>query len=335
MTWQCKKKYRFMVTKEKTMKLEEYTLPPISEEQILVRNDYTSVSIGTEIYDYINWEKNGQKVCLPITSGYCSAGIVIEAGKKVTKVRPGDRVCGQGYHSNYSVLDEPYQSIPEGVSTKEASLMVMAAVALRGVRRASIELGEAVAVLGVGIIGQLAMSLARLSGGSPIIAIDLNDSKLKKARKRGADYCINPGSQPDYVQYVRDICSDNGVNTVIEVTGKPSVYPTALKLACNAGKVISLGSPRGVVEMNFLPDMHKRELQLIGAFQPGTPPCDHVYYHWTKDRDRNLILRLMADKRLHVLDLITTIAMPSECQSIYQMLSKIPNDQLGVVFDWR
>ena len=62
MSWNEQKKYRFMVTKEKTLELEEYTLPPITEEQILVRNEFTSVSIGTEIYDYINLKKNGHKV---------------------------------------------------------------------------------------------------------------------------------------------------------------------------------------------------------------------------------------------------------------------------------
>lgn len=331
---QKRKAERFVITKEANIELEEYNLPPLEDNEILVRNAYTAVSIGTEIYDYVHWMRNGKKVNTPIPSGYSSAGVVVEIGKDVTDIHPGDKVCGEGIHSSFCMLKQPYQKIPEGVSLQEAAMTVLAAVALHGIRKAAIQLGNSVVIFGVGIIGQLALSFTKLSGSFPIFAIDINDSKLQTAQRRGADYCLNSHENGAYADIIKKNTVHTGADIVIEATGLPSVYPAVLQLACTAGKIISLGSPRGSVEMDLLPEFHKKELSLIGAFQPLTPERDHVYYHWNKQSDRNLILQLLAYHRLNFLDLVTQIAAPKDCQAVYQMLADKNNNHLGVLFDW-
>ena len=87
--------------------------------------------------------------------------------------------------------------------------------------------------------------------------------------------------------------------------------------------------------MDFLRDIHLREVDLIGAIQPLTPEADHVYYPWTKDRERRLLLNLIAQGRLSMSDLISHRPQPRDCQSIYEMLADRPGEALGVVFDWR
>ena len=136
------------------------------------------------------------------------------------------------------------------------------------------------------------------------------------------------------VQQLRDMCPEDGADVVIEATGKPEVYPTAVALARTGGRVIGLGSPRGTVEMDFMADVHLREVDIIGAIQPITPESGHIYYPWTKDRDRRLLLQLMARGRLRASELITHRARPEECQAVYGMLADRPEEALGVVFEW-
>ena len=108
--------------------------------------------------------------------------------------------------------------------------MVMCATSLHGHRVARPELGEAVVVTGMGIVGQLAATFAGLSGAVPVIGVDLDEFRLQKARDRGVDVCINPGRESDVAGAVRRHCVADGVDLVIEATGVPSVYPMALTL---------------------------------------------------------------------------------------------------------
>ena len=320
------------------MEVASFETGPLPENGILIENQYTAVSVGTEIHGWTHGGEPGNKVRFPRTTGYCNVGTVLEVGKEVEGVRPGDRVAGQGNHASHTVLrgDRSFhQKVPDSVSGKAAAFMVMGAIAIHGIRVARIELGEVVVVIGLGIVGQLAATLARLSGALPVFAIDLDDFRLDKAQSRGIDLCFNPGAVDDIRDAVGRHCVEDGANVVIEATGKPAVYPTAVRLACTAGRVVALGSPRGSVDMDFLADVHLREVSILGAHQPKTPEADHIYYRWAKDRDRRLVMRLMGEGRLLVEDLITHVAEPEQCQEIYTMLADDPRDALGVVFNWK
>ncbi len=325
---------RFVCPGPGRIELETFTTDVLPEDGVLIENAYTAVSAGTEIFGFLHGARPGVQPVYPRYTGYCNAGTVLAVGPSVTGVAPGDRVAGIGRHAGHVVLTDQYHRVPEGVPLKGASLLVMAAVALNGIRKARLELGTSVVVLGLGLVGQLAVSLARLAGAYPIIAVDLDGFRLEKAGHRGADHLLNPGETADFVESVRALCPEDGANVVIEATGLPRVYPTAVKLACRAGRLVALGSPRGTVEMNFLDDVHLREVAIIGAFQPFTPDDDHIYYPWTKSRERGLLLDLMAAGRLPVADLITHVAQPEECQEIYTMLADNPRNALGVLFDW-
>jgi len=328
------KAQRFVCSDVRRIEVEDYEVPAVGDDEILVQNEYTAVSVGTEIYCWLHGAEPRHKPSFPRHTGYCSMGVVLDKGKNVHSIEVGARVAAQGYHASHQVLDRYYHRIADGVAGEEAVFLVMGAIAIRGIRKGGIELGESVVVLGLGIVGQLALSLGKLSGAMPIIAIDLDQGRLEKASQRGADFSIDPGSVADVVEEVRTRCVDDGANVVIEATGKPEVYPLAVQLACTAGRVIALGSPRGTVEMDFMRDVHLREVDIIGAFQPLTPERDHVYYHWEKDRDRPLLLELMAQGRLTVKDLITHRFKPEQCQEVYEMLADRPQEALGVVFEW-
>lgn len=308
--------------------------PP--DDGIVVRNEYTAISVGTELHSWKHGPLPGKDMTFPGTTGYCNAGRVVAVGKDVDDVEPGDLVAGQSPHAGHAIVRPPhYCRMPEGVSTRNAAFMVMAAISLHGVRVARIELGESVAVLGVGLVGQFAVCLSKLAGGVPVVAIDRDRFRLDKARASGADACLCPDDVEDLPEAVRELCVEDGVNVAIEATGVPAVYPMVVKLPCANGRVVALGSPRGTVEMNFLAEVHLREVSILGAIQPRTPDAGNMYYVWTKARERGLVLRLMAQGRVPVEHLITHVHKPAECQDVYSALAGEPKETLGVLLDWR
>ena len=328
------KSRQLMCTAKGRIELLDSELPPLPDNGILVQNDYTAVSVGTEIYGYIQGGEPGNKASFPRPTGYCNTGVVLEVGAAVQNLVAGDRICGQGHHAHLDILTQNYRKVPPGVSPKAAAFMVMGAIAMHGHRVGRPELGEAVALIGMGIVGQLAATFARLAGAMPVLVVDVDEFRLQKARQRGADVALNPNQVDDMAQAVRQFGPADGVDLVIEATGIPAVYPMALSLPRLGGRLLALGSPRGSVEVNFLTDVHQREVTILGAHQPKTPADDHIYYPWTKDRDRDLVLQLMAKGKLAIEDLLTHVAKPAACQSIYQMLANDPKETLGVIFDW-
>jgi threonine dehydrogenase-like Zn-dependent dehydrogenase len=120
----------------------------------------------------------------------------------------------------------------------------------------------------------------------------------------------------------------------MKATGRPQVYPMALKMTCTAGRMVALGSPRGTVKMDFFDDLHLREVRILSAHQPRTPEQNHVYNRWTKQRERTMLLQMMGEGILQVEDLLTHVVRPEQCQEIYTMLADKPDRVLGVLFDW-
>lgn len=325
---------RLMCHGIREIKVADFEIDAPPDDGLLVQNEYTAVSVGTEIWSWIHGAEPNAKTRFPRATGYCNAGRVLAVGKDITDVKAGDRVAGQGSHASHAIMRGLYHKVPEGVSSKAASLLTMSAIAMHGIRVAKIELGEAVVVLGLGLVGQFSLSLARLAGGMPVIAIDLDDFRLEKANARGSDVCINPNNVSNVREAVRELCFEDGANVLLECTGKPAVYPMAVKLPCFAGRFVAVGSPRGTVEFNFLSEVHLREVSILGAIHPRTPQQEHVYFWWTKHRERTLLLKLMSNGRLPVEDLITHVEKPENCLNVYNMLADNPQHALGVLFEW-
>ena len=328
--------HHFISNAVRQIEIEEFDLGPVPEDGILVENEYTAVSIGTEIYGWTHGGEPGSEGRYPRRTGYCNVGRVLEVGSGIDGIAVGDRVSGQGNHASHGILrvGSGYQVVPGDVDSRSAAFMVMAAIALHGVRVAQIELGASVVIFGLGLVGQLSGQFARLSGATPLIGIDLDEFRIDRAIHHSCDVGINPTHVSDLREVIAERCAEDGANIVLECTGLPKVYPQAVALACPGGRLVAVGSPRGTVEMNFLDDVHLREVSILGAHQPKTPDADHIYYRWTKDRERALVMRLMAGGRLPIDHLITHEFAPAECQDVYTMLADSPKEVLGVLFDW-
>jgi D-arabinose 1-dehydrogenase-like Zn-dependent alcohol dehydrogenase len=131
------------------------------------------------------------KLDSPASLGYSCAGTVLEAARDAGSFTVGDRVAcaGQNYASHAEMVYVPKHlcvKIPDGVDSEDASFVTLGAIALQGVRQAEPRLGDRIAVIGLGLLGQLTVQLLKASG-CRVLGSDLDQSKLQLARESGAD----------------------------------------------------------------------------------------------------------------------------------------------------
>jgi 2-desacetyl-2-hydroxyethyl bacteriochlorophyllide A dehydrogenase len=283
--------------------IEEFSLRKPNPSEVIIETVCTLISPGTETAFLMALPNTPKR--FPMYPGYSNAGVIASTGSKSSRLSVGDRVVSRKSHASYVIADETdVFKIPDGLSFEEASFFALGSISLQGVRKARIEIGESVVVLGQGLVGNLALQLARLSGGIPLIAVDIFDYRLKISKSCGADYAFNP-NKSDLIEEVMNVTDGKGADIVIEATGNPKAIPTALKLAGRCGRVILLGSTRGVSEVNFYSEVHKKGVTIIGAHESVRPHYESTHGWWTQRDDSLLVLKLLSRGLLRVKDLLS------------------------------
>lgn len=324
---------RVVFVRKGEVSVEDFKVRQPENDEILIETISTLISPGTETA-FLMALPNTRGV-FPQYPGYSNAGIVIATGSNVSEFKVGDRVVSQRNHASHVIARESTAlHIPENMSFDEAAFFALGSIALQGVRKADIELGESVVVVGQGLVGQLALQLAKLSGGMPVIGVDLYDFRLKISMENGADYVLNP-TKVDLEKEVSEITGGKGADVVIEATGNPQAIPTALKLAAEYGRVVILGSPRGSCEVNFYPEVHRKGLCIIGAHASRRPRFESRHGWWTVRDDNQLVLKLIAKGLLKVKNLITLKMSFQEAKDAYIKLIEQKDKILGIILDWK
>jgi len=309
--------------------VEEFDVSKPNAGQLLIKTVCSLISPGTETAFLMALPNTPKR--FPQYPGYSNVGVVEEVGEKAEGFKPGELVVSSAPHSSYVLAQSSsVLKVPEGLSAEEASFFNLASIALQGVRKGFIELGNSVVVVGQGLIGQLAVQLARLSGGFPVIAVDLVDWRLEVSAKHGADHVVNP-SKVDAVEEVRRLTDGKGADVVIEATGNPEAIPMALDMAGRLGRVVILGSPRGVSTVNFYMPVHRRGLLIIGAHTSVRPSHESLPHYWTDIDDKRLVLKLMAEGRLRVRDYISLKLPVENAPDAYRLLMEHKERVLGVL----
>lgn len=314
--------------------IETFTLPPIGDDEVLVATECTLISPGTE-RAFLLGLPNAQGR-YPSRPGYSNIGKVVEIGNGVTGLQIGDRVAStQGHTSHFASSPSRLLKVPSAdVPAEEAVFFNLGAIALQGVRKARIELGEATMVLGQGLIGLLALQLSKLSGALPLIAADLTDSRLEISKSMGADYTLNP-EDADFSTQLSDVTNDDGPAVVIEATGHPDAISTALDVAGHGARMVLLASTRGETpKVNFYRDVHKKGLILYGAHNSIRPRQESSPNFWTLEDDSRLLLTLIAQQRFNVAPLISHRVPGEDAPKAYQLLMEWNPGLLGVVLQW-
>ena len=317
----------------------EYLAP--NADEVTVELAYSAISSGTEKANLVGM-RNGpgksedEAPVFPRTVGYSASGIVAEVGESVTDLSVGDRVVVfWGKHQKrITVSRSRVVKIPEGVSLEEASLAFISTFPLAAIRKTGLEIGESALVMGLGILGILAVQLLRAAGAYPIIAVDPVGERRELALKLGADYAIDP-TEEGFADRVKAL-SDGGVSVCIEVTGLGIGLIQALDCMKKLGRVALLGCTRSSkFEIDYYGKVHGPGISLIGAHTAARPKLESSPGLWTDSDDLNAALNLVKGKRLNLRDMIQEIHSPTDAGAVYTRLAEEKNFPIGVLFDWR
>jgi predicted dehydrogenase/threonine dehydrogenase-like Zn-dependent dehydrogenase len=264
--------------------------------------------------------------------GYSSAGEVIEVGEHVRGLQVGDLVaCAGGGHANHAeIVSVPVNlvaKLPAGVSLQDASLATIAAIAMHGVRLAEVSLGERVAVVGCGLVGQIAIRLLRAAGASTF-ALDVDPVRVEDARRGGATAAFSADEHG--IQRALAAMGGAAADAVIVTAASSSNTPllTGAKLARGKGTLILVGAvpiefPRALlydkeltfrVSRSYGPGRYDDEYEERGLDYP----IDYV--RWTEQRNIEAVLDLIAGGQLDLSDLIESVYPVQDAGQAYRRL---------------
>ncbi|MCL1474512.1 bi-domain-containing oxidoreductase [Argonema antarcticum] len=308
--------------------LEPIEVAPPDRKQVLIGATCSLVSPGTERASYLDLPNTLGS--FPRIPGYCFVGSVLMSGQG-SGVQSGDMVVAWAPHASLAVVpDEKVMRLPEDVPAERAVFTTIGAIALQGFRKAHPEPGESVAVLGAGLIGQLTLRLAAIAGAYPIIAIARSKQRLEMALRSGADRAIATADEPEALERVN-------ADVVIELTGVPEAIGDAIRAVKPGGRIVLVGSTRGVTEdPKLLEALYKKGAVLIGAhFATNPQSSTFPGYKWPmRGAEWGAVLNLIADGRLVVDDLITERVEPPEIPEMYKRLGKEGDRSIGVLIRW-
>lgn len=317
----------------------EYRAPSATE--VVVETAFSTVSCGTERAN-ITGDPNvaadtASVVEFPRTSGYSSAGTVVAKGDAVTDIEIGDRVAVYwGKHCKYNTVHQSQvvRIDDENTTFEEAALSFITTFSLAAIRKTHLEIGESALVMGLGLLGQLAVRLLRASGAAPIIAVDPVESRRAEALEAGADFAFNPFEE-DFVNKVKEVTC-GGVNVAIEVTGVGAGFDGALDCMARFGRVALLGCTRNKdFTIDYYRKIHFPGITVVGAHTIARPEKESHPGYFTHNDDIKAVLKLCSGDRLDLKSMIKETHSPEKCADVYTRLVNDKNFPVAVQFDWR
>lgn len=322
--------------------LLEVSDAPLGADQVKVQTVISTISNGTERANLIgdvniNSTKPAAAVAkFPRTVGYSSTGIVLEVGENVKNVAVGDRVVmSWSKHKSVNIMHMTQVAKIEDENTtfEEAALFHIATFPLAAIRKTRLEIGEPAIVMGLGILGLIAVQLARAAGAVPVIAVDPVADRREKALKYGADFALDP-TDPEFAATVKKI-TGGGAKIGIEVTGIGAGLDGILDCMAPRGRVALLGCTRNKeFTIDYYRKVHGPGITLIGAHTQARPKDDSAPGWFTERDDIQTLLKLTALGRLHLGQMIEETHSPAECGEVFGRLANDRAFPTVVQFDW-
>src|SRR5580704_10972560 len=284
----------------------------------------------------------------PQSPGYSSAGAVIAVGDGVTDIQPGDRVAcaGAGFavHAEIACVPRllvariPSRPAADEVPFDEAAFATLGAIALHGIRNAEAKLGDLVAVIGLGLLGQLTVQLLKVAGCC-VLGMDLDPVRVDLAQQMGADGGANSAAA------FRDLCIETsrgaGVDSVLITAETPSSDPVNLAgtIARDRAVVVAVGTVGIDIERKAY---YEKELdfRISRSYGPGRYDAAYEqkgrdypigYVRWTETRNMEAFLQLLSEGKLDVKSLITHRFPIQRAQGAYELITgRVGHPSLGV-----
>jgi len=364
--------------KKKSLSIEELPVPVCKNGGLLVKTIYSAVSVGTEAMklknadlsyiqmakkkpDQVNEVISTLKQLGPMATyrkvmnkldalsplGYSLAGEVIETGKGITEFKTGDIVaCGGAGYANHSEINFIPKNlcvkVPEGVDLKQASFTTIAAIAMQGFRQTGSQIGENVAIIGLGLLGQILVQIIN-ANGCRAFGFDLSAQKCEMAVNNGA-FFAEIASRTNFEEEVFSLTNGLGCDSVIITTGTISNDPIVLagKIARDKARIVDIG----ITKMDLPWDLyyHKElDFRFSRSYGPGRydpkyeeegidyPPG---YVRWTEKRNMMSVLQLLKDGKIDFSRLITHEFDFKDSEKVLLDIKDGKEEYLGVVLKY-
>lgn len=360
--------------------VEEVPPPVCGDNEVLVRNVHSLISVGTErmslhgggkgivglaskaitnpelVHKAVETVRNeGWRKTLKLAKrqtdklnpvGYSSSGVVLEVGENITNIAIGNRVAcaGAGIANHAEVISVPRNllcKIPNNVDFDEAAFTTVGAIAMQGIRRAQVQLGDTVVVFGLGLLGQIACQILK-GAGAHVIGIDIMKERAELAKELGADTYFDGGQ--DVVDKVMRYTDGIGADSVIiyAATSSNELVNQAMQMARKKGKVVVVGAVG--MEIDRSP-FYEKELDFLiscsygpGRYDPSYEErgVDYPigYVRWTENRNMQEFLVMLSEKKVDVKRLIDYTFSIEEAVKAYETLNS-EKRPIGVLFKYK
>jgi L-iditol 2-dehydrogenase len=284
-----------LLTQYKQLEVTEMPEPEFGPDDLLVRVKACGIC-GSDVHGYDG--SSGRRIP-PLVMGHEAAGVVSKVGANVKDLKEGDRVtfdstvyCGKcffclrgdvnlcdnrqvlgvstpdfrrhGAFAEYVTVPRRISyKLPDGLGFEEAAMIEAVSVAVHAVGITPVRLGDTGVVVGTGMIGLLTLQALRLAGCTRIIAVDLDDVKLKAAAGLGADVLLNP-KKDDVPSAVRELTGGRGADVAMEAVGATAPVQTALASVRKGGSLTLVGNITPNIEIN-LQSIVTRQIRVQGS----------------------------------------------------------------------
>lgn len=279
--------------------------------------------------------------------GYSCSGVVVQVGEGVEKVKPGDWVAcaGAGSANHAEVVLVPKNlvvKVPNGCNLQDAASVTLGSIAMQGIRRADPKLGEIVAIIGLGLVGQIANQLLKIAG-CRVIGFDLQKSRVELAKELGLDWGFVT-SAVDIQKEAFNLTDGHGVDSTVITASAPDndiIVQQAMEITRKKGKVVIVGdvglglkrSPLYEKELDLListsygPGRYDENYEKVGLDYP------YAYVRWTEQRNMEEYLKLVSEGKLNFKRLAGKVYPVEEAPRAYQALQE-EDRPLAVLLDY-
>ena len=282
--------------------------------------------------------------------GYSLCGVVVEVGRGAKGFGVGQLVAAAGneyaLHAEYNWIPvNMCAPVPPGVSPEHAAFSTVGAIALHGVRRAEVQLGDMACVIGLGLVGQIVVRLL-IASGVRVIGLDVIEERCRLAEQAGAVLCAEPTDEgmAAAASSLGEISAGRGADHVFLAAGGSSNAPVeiAARLARDRARIVDIGKTRLDLPWNAYYDK-ELDVRFSRSYGPGRyderyelEGVDYPagYVRWTERRNLECFLDLIARKQIEVETLVSGVFPLANASSVYADLASGSLKAVGVLLEY-